>query len=301
MTFDEALAAFLQSRSAKGCATNTVEWYRQQIEEFHAWLLAQAWNGGRWLRPETIEGFLAAERARGMKPGTVQARYRALLAFFSWLSTRGYLGAEPSPLGLVERPRVPEDVRDYVRPEEMRALLSRLPDETWTDLRDRLILLILFWSGLRVKELCSLALPDVDPRTELVTVRRGKGGKSRIVPCAPEVPEVLLSYLYQRPAWRGPELLLSNDGAGGVRGALTPEGVRQMLRRRCALAGLRYLHPHAWRHGFAMAFLNAGAEMSSISAMMGHSSTNLTERIYARWLTDGLSAEYGRALARING
>lgn len=299
MTFDEALLDFLRSRESKNNSPDTITWYEGQVARFHAWLEEKETNGSNWLRPEVIEQFLAEERARGLKPGTVNARYRALRSFFNWLKVRGYLGGQSSPLDLVDQPRVPEPDRDHVTVDELRALYASLPAEGWTAQRDRAILLVLFWSGLRVGELCALTLHDVDTRTQLITVRQGKGGKSRIVPCSPQVPEVLLSYLYQRPPWKGAGLWLSSDGAGGARGELTAEGVRQMLIRRCRAGGVRYLHPHAWRHGFAMTLLNAGAEMSSISAMMGHSSTTLTESVYAKWLTEGLSAEYLRVLERI--
>ena len=299
MTFDEALLAFLRSRESKNNSPKTVAWYWDQINRFHDWLTEQGTNGSSWLKPEVVETFLAGERARGLKPGTVNARYRALRAFFNWLKGRGYLGDQANPMNEVDAPRVPEPDRDHVTVEELHALYGSIPAEGWTAQRDRAILLVLFWSGLRVGELANLTIHDVDTRTQLITVRQGKGGKSRVVPCTPKLPEVLLSYLYQRPAWPGAGLWLSADGGGGVRGQLTTEGVRQMLLRRCRAGGVRYLHPHAWRHGFAMTLLNAGAEMSSISTMMGHSSTKLTEDVYAKWLTDGLSTEYNRVLERI--
>jgi integrase len=161
------------------------------------------------------------------------------------------------------------------------------------------LLLLLYWSGLRVSELVGLHLPDVDTAAQLVTVRHGKGGKDRIIPCVPEIRRELLAYLMARPAWSGPEIFLSNDGYGGARGALTAEGVRQMLRRRCRLTHLRHMNPHAFRHGFAMAMLNSGMQMSAVSDVMGHSSEQMTASIYARWLTAGLSREYHQARARL--
>jgi integrase len=77
------------------------------------------------------------------------------------------------------------------------------------------------------------------------------------------------------------------------------DGIRQMLRRRCQAAGLRYMHPHLFRHGFAMLFLNNGMQLSAVSAAMGHSSQQITTDIYAHWLSDGLSREYETARARV--
>lgn len=99
----------------------------------------------------------------------------------------------------------------------------------------------------------------------------------------------------------GPDQLLSSDGANGVRGPLTTDGLRQVLKRLCRSAGVEYLHPHAWRHGFAMLFLNEGANLSAVSAMMGHSSTSVTQSVYASWQTRGLLREYGETFSRIQG
>jgi integrase len=106
-------------------------------------------------------------------------------------------------------------------------------------------------------------------------------------------------YLYNRPAWSKPPLWVSSDGYSGVRGALTAEGIRVMLRRRCTDVGLRSINPHQVRHGFAMTLLNAGMELSAVSAAMGHSSQSVTEQVYAAWLTEGLAREYDAALRRL--
>ena len=83
---------------------------------------------------------------------------------------------------------------------------------------------------------------------------------------------------------------------------MRPRSVQHKLHRgsrRCELAGVRYLHPHAWRHGFAMWTLNAGVGMSGVSALMGHSNTTVTESVYAHWQIGALEREYQEALARL--
>lgn len=72
-----------------------------------------------------------------------------------------------------------------------------------------------------------------------------------------------------------------------------------MLIRRCKRAGVRYMHPHLWRHGCAMWMLNNGVGLSGVSALLGHSSTVVTETVYARWQPDALKREYQEALARV--
>lgn len=290
------LTQFLLAKRAAGKSPRTIEWYREQLQTYLDWLPAHL----DWDRLEAIEAYLAAQRdpALALSANTVAARYRALKIWFGWLTQRKKLWPA-SPMAESEKPHVPKVVVDYVKPAEFRRLYETLGSDSWLDHRDRCIVLLLFWSGLRLGEVVGLNLGDVDTAARLVTVRGGKGGKDRIVPCAPELGPELLAYLMARPPWDGAELFVSNDGAGGVRGVLTPNGLRQMLRRRCKQAALRYMHPHAFRHGFAMAFLNAGMQMSAVSDAMGHSSEQVTASIYAHWLTEGLSQEYDQTRRRL--
>lgn len=294
MTFEAILEQFLTSRRARGCSNKTLLWYRQQLTAYQNWLL-ESLQHQPWYQPETIEAFLAYEQEQSLSPSTVQARYRAIGALITWLIKRGLLVLETSPMALVERPTIPRRLADRVDLAEFNQLYRSIPNDNWLDCRDRLILLILFWSGLRLNELVTLQICDILIPDHIIIVRQGKGGKDRLVPCSPQLPPVLLDYLYQRPPWPDGALLLGSDGKEGVRQAMTGNGVRQMLRRRCRAVPMRYLHPHAWRHGFAVNFLNAGANLSSISTMLGHANTKTTEYFYAYWLTGSLQIEYERA------
>lgn len=305
-TLSEWLEEFLTAKMAAGLAPRTVEWYCDQISAYLAWLVALSPTGtcAPGLAGPSVEQFLAAERERGLSPSSVKSRYAALSAWSNWLVRRGKI--DGSFVVQVEKPRVPKQQVRYVQLEEFRRLYTHIHGRTWWDYRDRCLLMLLFWSGLRLGEVAGLQVADIDAITQLVTVRRGKGGKARIVPIVPEVQSMLAGYLVQLPplppviAHVG-ALWFSNNGAGGVRGVLTAMGVRQILRRRCKRAGVRYMNPHSFRHGFAMEFLNHGMELSAVSAAMGHSSVQVTANEYAHWLTAGLSREHAEAYARMQG
>lgn len=290
------LRRFLTAKEASNRASTTVAWYDRQISGFLLWIDAPEIASDEL--PALIDGYLSSERKRGVKPSSVAARYRALSAWLNWCSRRKLIDRNPIPE--LDKPSVPKEQAQHVTLSECNALLSSIVGNEWADQRDRLILTLLFWSGLRAAELTGLYVTDVDTRAGTVLVRHGKGQKARVVPTAPTVGAMLLGYLYSRPAYTGPELLLSSDGYVGVRGPLTPAGLRQVLERLSKRAGVPYLHPHAWRHGFAMLFLNEGANLSAVSAMMGHSSTSVTQSVYASWQTRGLLREYGETLSRIH-
>lgn len=303
MNIEQHLKAFLMAKEAAGRSPATLAFYSQNIGVFISFLHGSGVNGSSWLHPETFETFLVRERRGKLSLATVHARYRALRAFFNWLQDRGELSG--SPLLHVAEPLVPATAPRQVSLAEIDRLVESIPrgdDAAWIDGRDRLILILLFWTGLRLAEMAGLWVSDVDTRQRLIHVRKGKGGKDRYVPFPEGTAALLLSYLMARPPWGGPELFLSNDGAGGVRGVLTGPGIRAMVRRRCGLAGVAYRNPHAFRHGFAMTLLNAGGmEMGILSRLLGHSSVKVTQEIYANWMTETLRREYDLAQSAVRG
>lgn len=288
------LEPFITSKLAAGLTPKTVAWYEWMLGAFAKFCAAE---GHEPHAAEAVERFLVHLRRLGSAPSSVSSYYRAIHAYFAWRVKRGLASA--NPLAVVDKPRVPRRRAKRITPAEYQRLYDSIAGDEWIDHRDRALLIVLFYSGLRVGEVTDLAVPDIDLNHRLITVHSGKGGHERDVPCAPMLREPLTAYLYTRPPYKKTALWLSNDGAGGVRGVLQADGIRLMLRRRCPAAGLRYFNPHAFRHGFATALLNAGMGMSAISAALGHSSVVITEQVYAAWLTEGLSREYATALEKL--
>jgi integrase/recombinase XerC len=298
----DAVSLFLLFKESEGLSPQTIKWYDGLLAQFCRSMEGQTVEQ---ISAVTIALWLTEERGRGLSASSIEARYRALQAFFNWCEGTEEVGRPASPIGhrdsrRVKRPKVGDRGVRYVRYAQYVQVTGAIDLANWLDYRDWCLLGLLYWCGLRRAELCGLAVDDVDFTQRLVLVQHGKGDKARIVPVTDEVVGGIATYLSIRPRWPGPELWLS-DGFDhrSVRGPLSPTGLRLMLERRCRAAGVEYLRPHRWRHGFAMSVLNAGAEMSSVSAMMGHSSVQVTERVYARWLVDGLRREYDAAVARI--
>lgn len=286
----ESLDLFVTAKLASGLSAKTVNWY--------AWMLARYRDYCRdndldSRNSNSAETFLVHMRQQGAAAASVTSYYRAMHVYFGWLVKRGL--AESNPMTVVDKPRVPRRLQRHVTLAMFKRIYEGIEENNWYDNRDRSLLIVMFYSGLRVGEVVGMATDDVDVYRHLITVRRGKGGHERLIPCAPLLSAPLRDYLAARPApHRG--MWLSNDGNGGVRGLLTAEGVRGMLRRRCQAVGIPYQNPHLFRHGYAMTMLNAGMGLSAVSAAMGHSSTVVTEQVYASWLIDGLTREYARAL-----
>jgi integrase/recombinase XerC len=298
LLLSDAIKQYEQHLRAKRRSPRTLTWYTEQFAAYRAWRAAQVIPPADELpEAEIIDTFLADQHEAGLAPSTVHARFRALRALFRFLERRKKITHDQNPFHVLDAPGVPTEVRRYVTAEDLNTLLAVITGQTWLDHRDRVILLILFYSGLRLSELCGLHVHDVDMTSLEVTVHRGKGDKARVVPCAPDVRPALAAYLYTRPSHID-ELLLKSDGYGGAAGVLRPEGVRQMLIRRCKQAGIEPYSPHAFRHGFAMWLLNAGARATTVATAMGHSDPQITLAIYAHTTVTTVRREYDEALSK---
>ena len=293
MLLHDALAEFLNSRLAAGKRPKTVGFYSDNISSYLLYLEDHSMHGSRWAQPRTFESFFNFERRRGLSDTSINARFRALRAFCNWLVGRGYIGQ--SPMVDVEEPKRTVRPPRRISLDQMQHIVDCIPGEgaTWLDCRDRLFIEMLFWTGLRLGEMVSLGLEDIDLSGRLVHVQEAKGRRSRYVPYPQSMADMLSRYLLTRPAVAGRRLFVSSDGGGNVRGPLTHSGVSQMLRRRCQAAGLPRYNAHSFRHGFAMAMLNSGGmEMGVLARLLGHRSSAVTQAVYADWETASLQRAY---------
>ncbi len=155
----------------------------------------------------------------------------------------------------------------YLKEEEVRKLLNA-PDRS--KIRDRLILRILYRCGLRVSELTSLRIEDIDFDEGMITVRGGKGGKDRVVPIDDETLDLI--QLYKRDAEEG-ILILSQRG-----NSLSTRQVERLVKKYAEKAGInKNVYPHMLRHSFAVHCLKSGMNLRSVQKMLGHSSLTTTQ------------------------
>lgn len=291
----DLMERFIVSKQAASCSPNTLRWYRMCIAHYLEWV---AEVGLDYKKPDTIEDYLAKMRLRRLASSTVSGYFTGIAAWFTWCYQREHI--PDNPLRHIQKPKQIKKVKNRVPKNDFIALYNSIGVNKWSDQRDKCILLVMFYSGLRATETVSLVPTDVDLDDNMIFVRRGKGNKPRPVPCHPLLTAELPTYLLMRPPFGSETLFVANDGHDRVRGPLTTAGLRMMLLRRFANAGLKYRNPHAFRHSFAIEFLNGGMEMSAVGAALGHASVKTTESEYAYWLTSGLKREYNEALKRVS-
>ena len=211
---------------------------------------------------------------------TVARKMSALRTFFKYLKRQGlpvrnWLVAIPSP-------KVETKLPEYLKIEEVFALLGAPDESTWTGKRDRALFELMYGSGLRVGEVEGLRRGSLTSRPGWVKVF-GKGQKERMVPLTEPASQALEEYFRSRPSEFDPDLVFT-----GFRGTpLTSRSIARILARQVLQAALnspewvdanRRVSPHALRHSFATHLLTAGADLRSIQELLGHSRLSTTQR-----------------------
>jgi len=280
---DRWLCTFLLDAQVAGRSQATIEFYEQKLRPFLAYLDSQQITVPEQIAADHVRGFLAG-LAPAQTQGGVHAYWRALRAYIRFLVREGVI--IQTPLLRMRAPHVDERPLDPVSESVVQALLSTC-DRSVLGLRDRALLLTLLDTGLRAGELLALNLDDLDTAEGRVTVRRSKNGHPRTVFVGRQTNRALAAWLRQRPILPGQEALWLAYHSDGTHTRLRYDGLRDMLKRRAARAGVESPSLHSFRRAFAVSMLRSGADVVSISRLMGHGSLPVLQR-YLRQLPDDL-------------
>lgn len=203
----------------------------------------------------------------------------ALRAFLKYLRRRGVDSLNPERIELA---KVSERSLDLISPAELDRLMKAPDLATPQGLRDRAILELLFSTGLRVSELCSLSIEDVDLSRDEFSVR-GKGDKVRVVFLSDSARDALKKYLKERKDMDDAMFVqygknLKNAKKDNKDLRLTPRSVQRIIKRYATMAGItRKVTPHVIRHSFATDLLSNGADLRSVQALLGHAHIGTTQ------------------------
>lgn len=220
-----------------------------------------------------IRSFLASLHHKKLKKSSISRKLATVRSFFKYLHREGYVKINPAKL--VSSPRVPKELPRFLTIDEVFSLMETPKGDTFRPARDKAILELLYSSGLRVAELTSLDVSDIDFKESFIKVR-GKGRKERIVPVGIKAKEAIRNYLPERISLKkkSPALFLNNRG-----GRLTQRSVRRILLHYSRMINLEGdLSPHTLRHTFATHLLHEGADLRSIQELLGHSSLSTTQK-----------------------
>lgn len=292
--WEAALMRFRRELETRSASPNTLRAYGADLRELAAWAT------GRDREPATLayrdlRGYAAALSERGLARSSVARKLAAVRSFHAHLVRRG--DAEQNPAELLPTPKAESRLPRVLGPDEVAALLDRIPARTPLEVRDRALFEVAYSCGLRAEELVNLDLGSIDFDSETLRVL-GKGSKTRIVPVGEPAQRALERYIERaRPALTAASeeaaLFVSRRGR-----RLSTSDVRRRLAlwvREAAVAG--HISPHTLRHSFATHLLEGGADLRSIQELLGHASVSTTQ-VYTRVEPSRLRREYARSHPR---
>lgn len=243
----------------------TVKSYGDGVRAYIAWCL----NNDRPVAVArgSLQAFVVDLLDQGAKPATATSRHLSVRRFSRWLTEEGE--QDRDPVADLKSPKIDQPVVEPMTDDELRAMLKACKGPQFMDKRDEALLRLMFTSGARAGEVVAMELNDLNLREQppTVTIRRGKGGKGRVVPVAPEVAAALDRYLRARRSHRLAKtdaLWLGDRGKG-----FTYDALHKALRGRADAAGVAGFHPHKLRHTAAHRWLQKGGSEGGLMAIAG--------------------------------
>jgi integrase/recombinase XerD len=265
----------------KGHSENTLVAYRNDLGQFVEHLEACAPPPANWgqVNKDVIVTYLNQLRERGYASSTIARKVAAIKSFFHFLVTEGQIGDNPT--NSLDSPKVKKRLPRTLTGEDVERLLAApTRDTSHKAQRDTALLELLYATGVRVTELVTLALDDVNLVTGIVRVRHGKGNKERIIPIHERAVAVLKEYIERgRPALARPEvdtraLFLNHRGQ-----QLTRQGMWLIIKEYAQAAGIQStVTPHMLRHSFATHMLESQkATLADVQHFLGHANISTTQ------------------------
>ena len=282
----------------RGVSANTMAAYRNDLSQLITFLnneldgFDEDWPS---ITNETLAAYVLNLHHKGYSDATRARKVASARSLFGFLHEEGVV--ETDPTENLSSPRLGRSLPEALTVEEVERLLDTPDHATPEGKRDRAMLELLYASGMRVTELVSLDLDDVDHEQGFVRCF-GKGSKERLIPIHPEATRLVKSYVDNGRS----ELATSRTGRAtflNKRGErLTRQGFWLILKNLADKAGIdRRITPHTLRHSFATHLLRGGAPLRHVQELLGHASITTTQ-VYTHLTTDHVRSEYEKAHPR---
>lgn len=274
MFHEESFYAYLCSE--RRLSPHTLRAYRNDLSAFLSFCTNnQCLTSLGEVRHLHIRAWVVEQMQAGHSPRSIVRRLSCLKTYFKFAKKRGLL--ETDPMRKVVAPRTAKRLPVFVRETQMAALLAHVKfGDDYPGQLARLLLEILYATGMRRSEVSGLKVSDLDFTRAVVRVR-GKGGKERLLPFAPYLGELFSTFLetrrqafpYNNESW----LFLNRKGQ-----QLSPESIYYIIQKHLSLVGsLEQRGPHVLRHTFATHLSNNDADLNVIKELLGHSNLASTQ------------------------
>ena len=281
-------------KEVKKTSENTAVSFERDLKKMNHFFMEQGIGEASLITATGLNSYILFQEKQGRKPSTISRSIASMKAFFEYLQKEGEIGANIAE-GL-KAPRVEKKPPSVLSEEEMGRFLGQIGGGSPKELRDKAMLELLYATGIRVSELISLEVSDVNLFMEYITCK--DGSKERIIPFGTEAKRALKQYLEEgRPAFlKGKEAPCLFTNCSGQ--PMSRQGFWKLVKAYGKKAGITgELTPHTLRHSFAMHLVEHGADVRAVQEMMGHSDLAATQT-YAEMNHKRIREVYRRAHPR---
>jgi len=259
----------------RGLAKNTLQAYKRDLFQYWTYLDQRGTKSWQETEQKNILSFLMYLQGQGQTSNSISRKLAAIKSFYRFLLVENYLPKNPAEL--LSTPKLERKLPRVLTLEEVEKLLTTPRDRTPASLRDKAMLELLYAAGLRVSELVSLKLLDINLAMGYLKCF-GKGSKERVVPLGSLAQRAISIYLEKgRPflakGKSSDYLFLNQHGQ-----VLTRQGFWKIIKKYAKEAGInKEITPHTLRHSFATHLLENGADLRSVQEMLGHVDISTTQ------------------------
>lgn len=295
MNSEHLIDKFLEyAKHAKNYSDNTIIAYRDDLLQFRIFLDEQ-YAGMNLLEVELpiLRQWMAELSQRQIQSKSIRRKVSSLNAFFTYAKKVGLISK--SPVSLLQKPKSPKTLVNDIAEKDLENLFNESFPTDYEQARDYTILMILYCTGMRRSELCSLTSESFLNGFQYIKVL-GKRNKERFIPMIPELQGLLLKYMKIKDKCHPDKveyLFISKKGK-----KMTPALVYHIVRKYLSgVSTASEKSPHTLRHSFATHLLNRGADIMAIKELMGHSSLAATQ-VYTHNAVEKLKKVYNKAHPR---
>lgn len=294
MVIAEEIDLFLEQLRAQNKSDLTLKAYGTDLSQFVCFAVRELGTEEERLDIEKIDvwlvrSYLGVLAEQNLARKSIARKLAALRSFFKFYCRHHTLAQ--NPVRKIASPKLGRKLPQFLYQEQMNQLLIPADGSALGELRNRVMIELLYGSGLRISELTALDKRDMAPGMDILKIK-GKGQKERIVPVTPYAVKAITAYLARRSDDH-PALLLGQRGD-----RLTDRSARRIIDRMAQKAALsQHVHPHMLRHSFATHLLDGGADLRTVQELLGHEQLSSTQ-IYTHLTRERLKEVYLQAHPR---
>ena len=281
-------------QSVKQYSKHTISGYKRDLTKLSGYLLNIDIEDWQSVNEHELRTFVNSERRRGLSPRSIQRVLSTSRSFFEYLLVEGII--KLSPAQNINSPKSAQLLPKAMDADLVQRLLDFKPNGL-IEVRDKAIAELLYSSGLRLSEVCTLDVQDLELKERVCRVT-GKGNKMRVVPVGKKAIQAIRDWLIHRKELKNSKsssseaMFLNNKGK-----RISARSIQLRLEKLCAQRGLPGINPHMLRHSFASHVLESSGDLRAVQEMLGHADIATTQ-IYTKLDFQHLSKVYDSAHPR---